>query len=167
MELHMQSHHWQARLPDWAAAAIAGFGAGGVMMLLEVLWAVTAGGADPWRPAHMVAAMAMGWDALQTTGYSLAVVATALIIHYLLGTVFGVLLAAIVAPFRLDSSPAMILLSGALFGLALYGLNFYGMTGVFAWFTELRGWGTALGHVLFGAAAALIYLLLERPSRPR
>jgi hypothetical protein len=41
------------------------------------------------------------------------------------------------------------------------------MTGVFTWFAELRGWATALGHVLFGAAAALIYLLLERPSRPR
>jgi len=167
MELHMQSHHWQARLPDWAAAAIAGFGAGGVMMLLEVLWAVTAGADDPWRPTHMVAAMAMGWDALQTTGYSLAIVATALIIHYLLGTVFGVLLAAIVAPFRLDSSAGMILLSGALFGLALYGLNFYGMTGVYPWFAELRGWGNALGHMLFGAAAALIYLQLERPGRPR
>ena len=76
MELHMQSHHWQARLPDWAAAAIAGFGAGGVMMLLEVLWAVTAGADDPWRPTHMVAAMAMGWDALQTTGYSLAIAAS-------------------------------------------------------------------------------------------
>jgi hypothetical protein len=90
-----------------------------------------------------------------------------LIIHYLLGTVFGVLLAAIVAPFRLDSSAGMILLSGALFGLALYGLNFYGMTGVYPWFAELRGWGNALGHMLFGAAAALIYLQLERPGRPR
>lgn len=165
MELHMHTHHWQARLPDWAAAAIAGFGAGGVMMLLEILWAATAGSSDPWRPTHMVAAMAMGWDALQTVGYSFSVVATALVIHYILGTAFGVALAAIVAPFNLDSSPGMVLLSGALFGLALYVLNFYGMTGVFSWFAELRGWATAIGHMVFGAAAALIYLLLERRDR--
>jgi len=167
MELHMESHHWQARLPDWAAAAIAGFGAGGVMMLLEILWAATAGSGDPWQSTHMVAAMVQGWDVLQSGGYVGSVVVTALVVHYILGTVFGVLLAAIVAPFRLDSSMPLILCTGAVFGLLLYCLNFYGMTSVYSWFAEMRGWGTAIGHVIFGASAALIYQLLERPSRPR
>jgi hypothetical protein len=167
MELHLQSHHWQARVPDWAAAAVAGFGAGGVLMLLELGWAAFITGGDPWQTSRMIAAMAMSAETLQPTGYSMSVLVVALLVHYALGVVFGVLLAAIMAPFRLDSSGAMALTAGALFGLLLYVLNFYGMTGVYPWFVELRGWPTAIAHVVFGMAAAFIYLKLERPSRPR
>lgn len=166
MELHMHTHRWEARLPDWAAAAAAGFGAGGVLMLLELVWSA-ASGRDPWLTTHMVAAMVMGWDALHGSGYSLGVVVMALMVHYLLGMAFGVMLAAIIAPFHLDSSAPMALGAGAAFGLLLYLLNFYGMVGVFAWFSELRGWSTAIAHVVFGMAMAYIYLKLERPSRPR
>lgn len=167
MELHLQSHHWQARLPDWAAAAVAGFGAGGVLMLFELAWAAFITGDDPWLTSRMIAAMAMSAEVLQTTGYSLGVVVVALLVHYALGVVFGVLLAAIMAPFNLDSSSAMALTAGAAFGLLLYVLNFYGMTGIYTWFVELRSWPTAIAHVIFGMAAAFIYLKLERPGRPR
>ena len=167
MELHLQSHHWQARWPDWAAAAVAGFGAGGVLMLLELAWAAFITGDDPWQTSRMIAAMAMGADTLQPAGYSMTVLVVALLVHYALGVVFGVLLAAIMAPFKLDSSSAMALTAGGVFGLLLYVLNFYGMTGVYTWFVELRGWPTAIAHVVFGMAAAYIYLKLERPSRPR
>ncbi|NGZ86103.1 hypothetical protein [Duganella aceris] len=167
MELHLQSHHWQARVPDWAAAAVAGFGAGGVLMLLELAWSAFIAGGDPWLTSRLIAAMAMSGEVLQTSGYSLTVLVVALLVHYALGVVFGVLLAAIMAPFNLDSSSAMALTAGALFGLLLYVLNFYGMTGVYVWFVELRSWPTAIAHVIFGMAAAFIYLKLERPARPR
>lgn len=167
MELHLQSHRWQARLPDWAAAAVAGFGAGGVLMLLELGWSLLTTSDDPWRATHMIAALVMSWDVLQTSGYSLGVTVAALLVHYALGVAYGVILAALIAPFRLDSSIALALAAGAVFGLLLYGLNFYGMAGVYTWFVALRGWPTALAHVIFGMAAAFIYLALERPSRPR
>lgn len=167
MELHLQSHRWQARLPDWAAAAVAGFGAGGVLMLLELSWSAITNAADPWQATHMIAALVMSWDVLQTSGYSLGVTAAALLVHYALGVAFGVMLAAIIAPFRLDSSVALALAAGAVFGLLLYVLNFYGMAGVYTWFVALRGWPTAIAHVIFGMTAAFIYLKLERPSRPR
>jgi len=167
MELHLQSHHWQARWPDWAAAAVAGFGAGGVLMLLELSWSSLTGAADPWLATHVIAALVMSWDVLQTSGYSLGVTVAALLVHYVLGVVFGIMLAAIMAPFRLDSSTPMALAAGAAFGLLLYVLNFYGMAGVYTWFVALRGWPTAIAHVIFGMAAAFIYLKLERPDRPR
>lgn len=167
MELHLQSHHWQARLPDWAAAAVAGFCAGGVLMLLELAWSIFFTNTDPWTATRMIAAMAMSWEVLQITGYGMDVLVAALLVHYALGVLFGVLLAAIMAPFRLDSSSGMALATGALFGLLLYALNFYGMTGVYTWFVALRGWPTAIAHVIFGMTAAFIYLKLERPSRPR
>jgi len=71
MELRvLQSHRWVARQADWTAAAIAGFGAGGILMLMELLWATVQGG-DRWLTTRMVAAMVMGWEVLQTSGYDL------------------------------------------------------------------------------------------------
>jgi hypothetical protein len=163
MELHMHSHRWVARQPDWAAAAVAGVGAGGILMVLEVAWAAIAGVRDPWQVTHMVAAMVLGWEALQSTGYVLGILVAALAVHYILGIVFGIMLAAIIAPFQLDSSTGMVLLAGALFGLVLYVLNFYGMAGAFSWFAEMRGWPTAVGHALFGMSAAYIYRKMEKP----
>lgn len=161
MELHLHSHRWVARQPDWAAAAVAGFGAGGILMVLELLWEVVVTGRDPWLTSRMIAALVMGWDVLQGSGYSLSVLVAALAVHYMLGIAFAVLLAIIIAPFHLDSSAGMVLLAGAVFGAVLYLFNFYVMAGAFNWFAELRGWPTLAGHVLFGMTAAYIYSAME------
>lgn len=167
MELRMkpllQSHRWVAREPDWTVAAIAGFGAGGILMLLELAFAV-AMGADPWRAPRLIAAMLLGDGVLQGAGYNLPVLVAALVVHYLLGIFFGCVLAALVAPFHLDSSLALVLAVGALFGVGLYLFNFYVIAGVLTWFEELRGWTTLLGHMVFGIVAAGIYRQLERPT---
>ncbi|UGQ44640.1 hypothetical protein [Massilia endophytica] len=162
MDIHLHSHRMIARQPDWTVAAIAGFGAGGILMLAELAFAM-AMGSDPWRTPRLVAAFLMGDAALQTTGYSAAVLAAALAVHYLLGAAFGVALACLIAPFQLDSSLGMVLLTGFGFGLALYLFNFYVMTSAFPWFAEMRDGYTLLGHVVFGMAAAWIYRWLERP----
>ena len=167
MELHMRSHRWESRLPDWAAAAVAGFGAGGILMVLELAWSTLVTGDNPWLTSRMIAALMMGEDVLQSSGYSLSVVAVALLVHYVLGISFAILLAAIIAPFHFDSSAGMVLLVGAVFGLLLYGFNFYWMSGVFRWIADLRGWSTAIAHLIFGMAAAYIYLKLERSDGQR
>lgn len=164
MELHVHSHRMVARQADWAVAAIAGFGAGGILMLLELAFSA-AMGADPWRTPRLVAALVLG-DAELQGGYSMGVVMAALFVHYLLGAVFGVALAALIAPFQLDSSVGMVMLAGAVFGVVLYLFNFHVIASVLRWFIELRGWTTLLGHVVFGMAAALIYWWLERTARP-
>lgn len=166
MELHMHSHRWEARSPDWAAAAVAGFVAGALLMVLELLWTTNLMGATPWTISHMVAAIVMGPDTLQSHEFSVAVVGVALLTHYLLGIAFGLLLAAIMAPFHFDSSAGMALFVGALFGLMLYLLNFYGMVRMFPWFIELRGWPNAIAHLIFGMTAAIMYWKLEgQPGR--
>lgn len=35
MELHMQSHHWERRMPDWLAASVAGLVGGALVIVLE------------------------------------------------------------------------------------------------------------------------------------
>lgn len=163
MELHMHSHRLEVRAPDWTAAAVSGFVAGAALMVLEMLWSTNMMGATPWTMSHMIAAMVLGPDALQSRAFDVGIVAMALVIHYLLGMLFGIMLAAIIAPFHFDSSIGMTLLIGAVFGLALYMFNFYGMTRFFAWFVELRRMPTLLAHLIFGMVAAGMYLKLKRP----
>ena len=164
MQLHMHSHHWEYRLPDWHAAAVSGFVAGAVLMVLELLWTTNVIGSSPWSPAHQIAAIVMGRDVLQSIDFNLTVVVVALLTHYVLGIVFGMVLSAIIAPFHFDSSVGMALLIGSAFGLALYLFNFYGMVRIFPWFAELRGWATLVAHLIFGTIAAGMYWQLERRS---
>lgn len=163
MEIHMHSHRWEHRSPDWIAAAVSGFVAGAVLMVLDLLWSVITG-VSPWITSHRIAAIVMGPEALQSTDdFNFWVVAASLVTHYVLGIVFGMVMAAVIAPFHFDSSAGMVLLVGAIFGLALYLLNFYGMVLFFPWFADMRSWATLVAHLIFGMTAAYMYLKLEWP----
>jgi len=48
------------------------------------------------------------------------------------------------------------------FGLAMYLLNFYGMTRFFPWFAEARNWVNVVSHLVFGVVVADTYMRLER-----
>lgn len=163
MNLNLHSYQKQ-HLPDWPAAATAGFAAGAVLMVLELFWSILVSDNSPWAVSHMIAAIVMGPATLQSSDFSLDVVAVALSAHYFLGVVFGLMLAAIIVPFRLDSSVGMLSLTGAVFGAALYLLNFYGMTHFFPWFVDWRGTETVLTHLIFGVTAALLYWKLNRQN---
>lgn len=163
MELRMHSHRLEHRRPDWVAAAASGFVGGAILMVLELLWSTMPAGANPWITSHRIAAIVLGSDTLQSSAFSVGVVGVALITHYVLGIAFGMILAAIIAPFHFDSSAGMALAIGAAFGLILYLFNFYGMASFFPWFADMRGWATLIGHLIFGMATALMYMNLERP----
>jgi hypothetical protein len=167
VELHLHSHRWERRAPDWPAAAVAGLCAGAILMVLELLWSAMVTGTSPWATSQMIAALVMGPKALQEAGFGAGVVAVALVTHYLLGIVFAVVLAIIVAPFQFDSSAPAALLAGAVFGVLLYVFNFYAMVRFFPWFAEMRGATAVAAHLIFGVAAALIYWKLERASAIR
>ena len=161
MDTHMHSYRWQ-RLLDWPAAAVAGLAAGAILMVLELFWSALVSGGSPWAASHMIAAIVMGPGTLQSSDFSLYVVAVALAAHYLLGIVFGLVLAAIIAPFHRGSSVGMVSLAGAVFGAVLYLLNFYGMVHFFPWFVEWRGGATLVTHLIFGMTVALLYRKLDR-----
>lgn len=161
MELHMHSHHFARRMPDWRAAAIAGIAAGAVYLFVELiaLWLM---GESPWGPPRMIAAIVMGRDVLSLAVPSAGTVLAALVVHFVLAILFALILAGIMAPFSVDSSLGMASLAGALFGVAVYVINFYGMTRVFPWFAEARGSLSFLAHVIFGLVAADAYRKLEK-----
>jgi hypothetical protein len=163
MELHMQSHHWQRRMPDWLAAAVAGLAGGALVIVLEFFWSTMVLDESPWQPTHKIAAMVMGRGALeQMSVFSFSIVGIALLLHYVLGAIMGMILAAIMAPFRFDSSVGMEAVIGLAFGIVAYVWNFYVMTAVFPWFISERGSGPLLANLLFGVVTAVVYGMLER-----
>jgi hypothetical protein len=157
----MHSHRWEARAPDWTAAVVSGFVAGAVLMVLELVWSVVSG-VSPWVTTNMIAAITRGPGVMQSSGFHLDAVMVALFTHYVLGIVFGVILAAIIASYNFDSSPGLVLTVGGVYGFVLYLLNFYGMSNFFPWFAKMRDWGTIWGHVIFGMTVAYMYWQLEK-----
>lgn len=172
MELHLPAHHWEHRMPDWAAAAVAGVAGGAVLMVLDLLWSALVTGESPWRTSYLIAAIVSGPDALgMPADFHLGVVSTALITHYLLGLGFGLLLGFSVAGFHWDADPIVMAEIGVLFGLLLYLFDFHVMTQAFPWFVEMRGWATLAAHLVFGVVTAMLYWKLaargmDRPWKP-
>jgi hypothetical protein len=164
MELQLHLHRWEQHEPDWSAAAVSGFAAGAVLMVLELLWATVANGAGPWRISQLVAALVLGPETLRSPAYdfSVLVVAVALATHYFLGCLFGMALGFVSAGFRYDTNPGVLVIVGAAFGALLYLFSFYGTTRVFWWLVELRGWTTLIAHLIFGITASLLYWKLAR-----
>jgi hypothetical protein len=161
MELHMHSHHFVRRLPDWRAALTGGCVAGAVFLVIE-LFAMAVAGQSLWGPLRTTAAIVMGRGALaQPATFSSGIMLMALVTHFVLSILFAVILAVIVAPFSLDSSVEMASLVGAAFGVLLYVVNYYGMTQLFPWFADARSGVNFLNHILFGLVAAETYLSLE------
>jgi hypothetical protein len=159
MELHMRSHHFTHRRPDWRAAIMAGV----VFLVLELVLATLIPGGSPWASPRMIASTLLGRSVLHAPGtFEASIMVAALVLHFVLAIVFALILSLIMAPFRFDSSTAMASLVGAVFGLAMYLLNFYGMTRLFPWFAEARNWISVVSHLVFGVVVADTYLRLER-----
>jgi hypothetical protein len=163
MELQLSSLHLERRAPNWIVAAVSGFAAGAVLMVLDLIWSSLVDPGGPWRTSHMIAPIILGTDTGRLTSFNFEhhVVAIALAVHYALGIVFGLVLASVMAPLHLDATVRRALVTGAVFGLILYVVNFFGMVRWFPWLADLRGWPTIAAHLVFGMVAAWLYWRLE------
>ncbi|CAG9180791.1 hypothetical protein [Cupriavidus pinatubonensis] len=157
MELHMHSHRFARRRPDWCAAAFAGLAAGVIFLVLEVAVTVIQGG-SLWAPVRMTAAIVMGHNVLTNeVGFEAGVMLAGLVVHFALSAILGLILAAIMASFSFDSSFGVATLAGVIFGLVVYWFDFYGMTRVFPWFADARSAASLGTHLVFGLVAADTY----------
>ena len=162
--LGLRSSKW--RTADWTAAAVSGFAAGAVLMVLDLLWSAMFNPHGPWRTSHMIAPIFLGENAVPASGgeFAIGVVTIALATHYALGIVFGLVLAAAMTQFHLDDTPMKGVGAGAAFGAVLYVVNFDLMVVFFPWLAELRGADTFAAHLLFGCVAGLLYWRLKRTA---
>lgn len=160
---NLQTHRLTYRKPDWKAGIYAGLIAGVVFLALEMALVPALMGGSPWEPLRMIAAIVMGRDVLPPPAtFDGGIFLAAMVVHFVLSVALGLILAEIIALFNFDSSAGLTFAVGAIFGLLVYFINFYGMTAVFPWFADARNWLTLALHMVFGVVAAESYFGLER-----
>jgi len=141
---------------NFSAAAKAGFIAGIVFMVLEMLLVATVGGESPWGPPRMIAAIGMGDGVLPPPAtFDLTIMLVAMVIHLLLSILLGILFAIIADMARLSLTASAI--AGLVFGLVVYAFGFYVMTAVFPWFAMARGAISIFAHAIFGLVLGYAY----------
>jgi hypothetical protein len=144
----------------WTDGVWAGLIAGAVFLMLEMFMVWAFQGQSPWGPPRMMAAMIMGEDVLPPPAtFSFGIVMVAMMIHFALSIVYGLLGAWIVH--RFDLGWALVI--GAVYGWAIYVVNFLMIAPVmFPWFGMARGWISIFAHVVFGAVLTGSYVALRR-----
>jgi hypothetical protein len=147
------------QIMDWRAAVIAGLLAGALALVLRVLlWVLVTGGSF-WAPFYQSAAILLGPESLAPVDApQMGVVTVGVLVHMVLSLVYALVLAFIIHRWGLIIG----IVGGALFGLAIYIINYYTFTYLFPWFFPLRSWLVLATHVFFGAAAGGLYEALER-----
>jgi hypothetical protein len=149
---------------NWEAAARAGLAAGLVYLAWQMALYPMVTGGSVWDVPRATAAILIGKGILATPAtFNAGVFLVGLLLHLALSVGYALLLAAMIA--GLNRGPA--LMSGGVFGLVLYLINFYWFTTAFNWFARARNWVTALGHVIFGLTTVAAYLALRRRAQAR
>lgn len=140
------------------AGVFAGLIAGAVFIMME-MGLVALSGASPWGPPRMIAAIVMGEGVLPPPAtFDLMVLMAAMAVHFMLSVVIGAGFALIASRFGW----LMALIFGAVVGLGLYIVNFYGMTAVFPWFAMARNTISIVSHIGFGLVLGLSYKALAK-----
>lgn len=140
------------------AGALAGLIAGAVFMMMEMGLVAMAGG-SPWGPPRMIAAIVMGEGVLPPPAtFDLLILMVAMTVHFTLSIVIGVGFALVARRFGL----VMAVVAGAVVGLGLYVVNFYGFTAIFPWFAMARNMISIVSHIAFGAVLGLSYRMLAK-----
>lgn len=141
---------------NWKAAIWAGLVAGIVFIMLEMALIVIFQGDSPWGPPRMMAAMVMGEGVLPPPAtFDLIIMMVAMMIHLMLSIVLAAILGFGIS--RSGSGLVAATAVGALFGIAVYVVNFYVFTAVFPWFAMARGTINFVAHGVFGAVAGAVY----------
>jgi hypothetical protein len=149
---------------NWGAAAEAGAIAGLVYLAWQMAFYPLVTGGSVWDVPRATAAILIGKGILATPAtFNLGVFVVGLFLHLTLSVGYGLLLAAMIAGLRRGAA----LVSGGIFGLVLYLINFYWFTTAFSWFARARNWSTAVAHVFFGLVAVWSYLALRQRDESR
>lgn len=112
-----------------------------------------------YRDARLAAAIVMGRSILPPPAtFDLSMMLAATAIHFTLSVTYSMALAWLISSCSLWQA----LLIGGCYGLALFGINMFGFTIIFPWFTETRDWITLVAHIVFGITAAGVYKMSSR-----
>ena len=155
---------------NWKAVVSASLLAGLAFLVLDLALVAIVGGESLWGPPRMIGAILLGEGVLPPPAtFHLDSFLAALVVHVGLSLIYGSIFAWVAnrAGWSLSASA----LIGVLFGLAIYSVNFYGMTAFFPWQQEyiphqMRGRYAGYSSIivslagLVAAAVAVAYALV-------
>lgn len=143
---------------DWGAAIRAGFIAGALFLLTNLILFGVVYGVNGWVLIRQFASVVLGEGILSppATFDSVGLV-VGLLTHFALSIVYALLIAYVVHRGGLISG----IVGGALLGLAFYTINVYTLTLFRPWLYSLNNGVFVLSHLVFGALAGGVYEALE------
>lgn len=131
---------------DWRAAIWAGVASGLAFLLVNMLLTQIYLG-SPWIIVRLAASVLMGQGVLPPPAtFDLGIFLSALLVHFFLSIVFACVIAFVLHRWGMLVG----IIGGAVFGFALYCINFYTFTLFFPWFFPMRSWIMVVSHVAFG-----------------
>jgi hypothetical protein len=146
------------QMMDWRAAIIAGIVAGMVYLVMN-MWLASEYLGNANVPLQLPAALVMGTSVLPPAeGIASGTYLTGFLIHMSVSVLFTCVIAFCLYRWGIWIG----ILGGALFGLALYSISYYGIALWLPWLSPMRGWIMAVSHVVYGAVAGGVYEALER-----
>ncbi len=146
------------QIMDWRAALWSGLIAGFVFLFLNIFLVPILLGGNMWVIIRLFSSIFFGQIILAPPAtYNLPALIMCIITNLVLSELYTILIAFVLHKYGLITG----IIGGALFGLAIYLINFYSLSYFFPWFFVMRSWPFVLTHILFGAIAGGVYELLE------
>lgn len=143
----------------WKAAIWSGIIAAVVMLMLEMIMNPLFLGNSPWGPPRMMAAILLGSEVLPPPAtFDFGILMAAMVVHFPLSVIYAIIIGAIVK--NMETGKAVLI--GAIIGLVIYLVNFYGFTAIFPWFAMARNWVQIVIHIAFGLSAAWSFMAIYR-----
>lgn len=145
------------QIVDWRAVLIGGLVSALVFLVVNIILGTVYLGSPnlTWR---ILGSLVQGPGALPPgDGTSMSMMLAALVVHIPLSILFTALIAVVVHEWGLVTS----VIVGGLMGLAIYVINFFGLSFLFPWMEPLASWLMMASHVAFGAVAGGLYEAFE------
>ncbi len=144
----------------WRAVPIAGFVAGTVFLLMNMLLNPIIYDIDGFFILRYFGAIVLGSDVLLDASALELIIGV--LVHYVLSIVFTLVITIVIHRWGLMVG----IIGGALLGLAIYAINFFTMTVFFEWMFAINGTLLVISHIVFGAVAGGIYESLDTFDLP-
>lgn len=140
----------------------------GVIFAIFEMAAAAVMGMSALAPLQMIGAIALGPEVLPPAEATVATVIVAMGVHLLLSAIYGVVLALVVMVLpALRASLLVLVAVGALYGFALWLVNFYAIAPfAFPWFAMADPAVQFIAHTVFFGAALGYYLGTQIARRP-
>jgi hypothetical protein len=143
---------------DWSAALWAGIIASVVYFLLSIFAVPALLETNMWVIIRLFASVFLGEDILAPPAtFDSSALIVAVITTLVLSIGFTLLIAFVLHQWGMLVG----IIGGAVFGLAIYLINFYSISYFFPWFFALGSWPFVITHIIFGAVAGGVYESLE------